>query len=113
MSPASACRQRAITLSNVNVVCAVAINIDRTAAINTDSTAAVKTGGTAAVNKDSAADLSTQFPSVHDTRERSAMLCSIDCEDECLLVAYHCIHHFLYGGYALHIGWVVLLPPWF
>jgi len=27
-------------------------------------------------------------------------------------MTYHCIHHFLYRGYALHVGWVVLLPPW-
>ena len=59
-----------------------------------------------------AAHLSTQFPSVHNTRESNAMLYSTDCEDKCQLLAYHCIYHFLYGGYALHVGWVVLLPPW-
>ncbi len=107
-----------------NVVYAVANNTDRTAAIILDSIAAAETDGTAAVYTNSAAaaaaaaaaadaaHLSTQFPGVHDTRERNAMLYSIDCEDERLLVAYHCIYHFLYGGYALHVGWVVLLPPW-
>ena len=96
----------------------------QTAAIMIDSIAAVETDGTAAVNTDSAAaagaaaaaadaaHLSTQFQSVHNTREMNAMLYSIDCEDKRLLVAYHCIHHFLYRSYALHVGWVVFLPPW-
>ena len=46
------------------------------------------------------------------TPQETAMLCCTDCEDKCQLLAYHCIYHFLYGVYALHVGWVVLFPPW-